>query len=88
MRGGSLEEFTRGLFFMDECRVWVFVGVRRKRRKRIYHREHRDSTEFTEKRGSGEEGTIYRAPTGGGNCWTRRAGLKELALKTGATFRK
>jgi hypothetical protein len=40
MRGGSLEEFTRGLFFMDECRVWVFVGGRRKRRKRIYNRDH------------------------------------------------
>jgi hypothetical protein len=81
MRGGSLEEFTRGLFFMDESRVWVFVGGRRKRRKRIYHREYRDSTEFTEKRGSGEGGTIYRAPPGGGNWGTGGAGLKELALK-------
>lgn len=48
MRGGSLEEFTRGLFFVDESRVWVSPELGGKRRKGFttevteVHRVHRE----------------------------------------------
>ena len=46
---------------MDEVEVVVPSELGGK--KEFTQRAQRKSTEFTEKRGFGEEGTIYRAPT-------------------------
>jgi hypothetical protein len=62
MRGGSLEEFTRGMFFVDECRVWVSPELRGREEGKRFNTEGTEEPQSSQRRRDSEKRARFIVP--------------------------